>query len=420
MHRSIFHTILLAAFAATLLSCAGDTAIEPQSGEWRAWLDSPGGELPFELRIEKSAGGYRASVINGDERIVVPRVEVVESRVVLGFDHYDSAIEARLASGGTALEGVWRKTTGSDIPSELPFHAVAGRQPRFSPPPPGETGFASASNLDGRWSVLFASEEDPAIAIFSSSDDGAAQGTFLTTTGDYRYLAGEISGGLMRLSCFDGAHAFLFHARLGSDGTLEGNFWSRDSYHDTWTARRDEGAELPDAFGLTRAVEGVDLSGLVFPDVEGRPRSLGDPDLAGPARIVEIFGSWCPNCNDATAYLVELHQRYAERGLVVVGLAYELSGEFERDAGQVRIYTDHHEIPYTVLVAGRYGKDDASRSFPLIDRIRAFPTTIFLDRDGRVRAVHTGFAGPATGEAHQRLREEFEHRIETLLDESER
>ena len=257
------------------------------------------------------------------------------------------------------------------------------------------------------------------MGVFEEQRDDTVTGTFLTSAGDYRYLAGNLDGDRLRLSAFDGAHAFLFDARIQPDGTLKGDFWSRDSYHVTWTATRDDGAELPDAFELTRAVEGVDLSELVFPDIAGRPRSLGDPELAGPARVVEIFGSWCPNCNDATKYLIELHERYAERGLVVIGLAYELSGEFERDADQVRVYADHHDIPYTVLVAGRYGRDDASRSFPLIDRIRAFPTTIFVDGNGRVRAVHTGFAGPATGEAHRSLREKFERTIEMLLDESE-
>jgi thiol-disulfide isomerase/thioredoxin len=429
MRRSIPLAVCpLLVFVVVLAGCAGegdengpggsDSDAGLKAGFWRAWLESPGGELPFELLLERTDAGHRATVINGDERIEVPRVELSGGVLVLGFDQYDSRIEATVGVGGTSLEGSWTKRTISETPSRLTFRAAAGTGPRFAPPRGGSDP-ASANRVDGRWSVRFADDETPAIGLFASAADGTVQGTFLTTTGDYRYLAGDFAAGELRLSCFDGAHAFLFRARLDERGRLEGDFWSRDSYHVTWTAERDENAELPDAFGLTRGVDGVDLSGLVFPDIAGRPRSLGDPELAGPARIVEIFGSWCPNCNDATAYLIELHERYAERGLVVIGLAHELSGDFERDADQVRVYADHHDIPYTVLVAGRYGRDEASRSFPLIDRIRAFPTTIFLDASGRVRAVHTGFSGPATGDAHRRLREQFERTIETLLDESE-
>jgi thiol-disulfide isomerase/thioredoxin len=369
------------------------------------------------LLIERTEGAYRVHVINGAERIEVPRVVVSGKSVVLAFDHYGSAIEAKLEDGGESLAGTWRKKTTEEKPAELPFHAIAGERPRFEAGTRVEEG-TSPPLQDGRWNVRFRNEEAPAVGIFENVGDGRVQGTFLTTTGDYRYLAGSYSDGKLRLSCFDGAHAFLFHARLEEDGSLNGDFWSRDAYHDTWTATRDDEARLPDSFGLTRATEGVDLSSLVFPDTLGQSRSLGDAEFAGPVRIVEIFGTWCPNCNDATRYLVELHDRYAARGLVIVGLAYELSGEFERDAEQVRVYADHHQVPYTLLVAGRYGRDEASRSFPLIDRIRAFPTTLILDGDGRIRAVHTGFSGPATGEEHRKLRDEFERRIESLLKEA--
>lgn len=400
------------------LACAGEPRGSLQEGRWHAWLDSPGGPLPFELEITGEDGELGVRIINGDERIRVPRVEAIEDRLVLGMDHYDSRIEASVQDQGRALDGLWSKTGSGGQRVEMPFHATAGSSPRFETTGPAAEE-ASGGPIDGRWSVRFASDEEPAVGLFESAPDGTARGTFLTTTGDYRYLAGNYSDGLLRLSTFDGAHAFLFHARLEQDGALRGDFWSRDSWHDTWTATLAPEAELPDAFALTNPIEGVDLAQLVFPDLEGRPRSLSDANLAGRARIVELFGTWCPNCNDATRYLVELHRRYGDRGLVVVGLAFELTGDLERDTAQLRTYARHHEIEFPLLLAGRYGRDAESRSFPLIDRIRAYPTTLFLDAGGRVRAVYTGFAGPATGEAHQRLRQAFEARIEALLEEED-
>ena len=156
---------------------------------------------------------------------------------------------------------------------------------------------------------------------------------------------------------------------------------------------------------------------MVYPDLDGRPRSLADPEFAGRARIVEIFGSWCPNCSDATAYLVELDREYRERGLSIVGLAFEMTGDFERDAAQVRVYAEHHRIDFPLLVAGVSDKGKASESFPLLDRIRSYPTTIFMHADGRVRAVHQGYTGPATGEAYAELRERFRELVEELLRE---
>ena len=263
----------------------------------------------------------------------------------------------------------------------------------------------------------FESNDEPAVAIFRAGAGGTILGTFLTTTGDYRYLAGSFEERRLRLSCFDGAHAFLFNARLDEDGSLDGDFWSRDSWHERWTARRDPQASMPDAFELTRWVGGKGLDEIAFPDLDGRLRSLGDAEFAGRARILEIFGSWCPNCNDAAAHLAELDSEYRGRGLSIVGLAFEMTGEFERDAEQVRRYAEHHGLRFPLLVAGLSDKALASESFPLLDRIRSYPTTVFFHADGRVRAVHQGFAGPATGQAHDELRARFRTLIEELLAE---
>jgi hypothetical protein len=413
----LFRMLVVLSGLLAVSACADAPAERIAEGPWHAWLDSPGGPLPFEMELVAEQGVLRAFILNGDERIEVPRVERTGGRLVLGIDHYDATIEAVATNGGRRLDGTWRKTTTAEQPAELDFHATAGARDRFERPAESNAGNAGAG-IGGRWTVTFASDEQPAVGIFESDADGTARGTFLTTTGDYRFLAGRVDGGLLRLSAFDGAHAFLFHARVQENGSLAGDFWSRDTWHDPWSAVRDPDVALPDPFTLTSPIDGVDLAELVFPDPDGRPRSLGDPEFAGPARIVTLFGTWCPNCNDATRYLVELDGRYRDRGLVVAGLAFELTGDFERDARQVRIYARHHGIEYPLLVAGRYGRDQTSRSFPLIDRIRAYPTTIFLDSAGRVRAVYTGFSGPATGEVHQQLRRDFEGWIEALLEEA--
>ena len=135
--------------------------------------------------------------------------------------------------------------------------------------------------------------------------------------------------------------------------------------------------------------------------------------------MLVIFGSWCPNCNDATRLLVELDRKYRDRGLSIVGLAFEMTCELERDARQVRRYAEHHGIDYPLLAAGVSDKAEASKTLPLLDRIRSYPTTIFLHGDGRVRAVHQGYTGPATGAANDRLRADFRELIEELLAESE-
>jgi thiol-disulfide isomerase/thioredoxin len=138
-------------------------------------------------------------------------------------------------------------------------------------------------------------------------------------------------------------------------------------------------------------------------------------ELAGQATLLVVFGSWCPNCNDEAKLLAELDAKYRARGLRILGLAFELTGEFARDAQQVRIFAERHGLALPFFLCGTADKDEATRALGLLDRVRAFPTTVFVGADGRPRAIHSGFAGPATGEEHLKLRREFEQRIEALL-----
>jgi thiol-disulfide isomerase/thioredoxin len=383
-------------------------------GAWEAWLESPGGRIELILDIWYSeAGEFEISFNSGGEAIQIPKAYLEDDELVMEFVHYDSKIRVRWDRELTRLEGEWIKRAGLEKWSRLPFHATRPKHAisHFKPYP----------SVAGRWAVDFSSEELPAVGIFETvqANQPHVRGTFLTAKGDYRYLAGRtFDDGSLELSCFDGAHAFLFKAKLQEDGTLAGDFWSRDNWHETWTARRDETAALPDPMRLTRWQEAVSLEALRFPDPDGRVWSLADPALAGKARIIEVFGTWCPNCNDATRYFLELQERFGSRGLSILALAFELTGDFERDAGQVQRYREHHGIEYPILVAGLSDKKEAAKAFPALDRVLAFPTTIFLDAAGEVRAIYTGFSGPATGPAYDRLRQQFESLIEEILSES--
>lgn len=396
-------------FAVALLSAA-IVQSSPIEGTWRAWLDSPGGELPFGLEIEAKGQELRAFLLNGSERIDIPVTSFDAGQLQLEMPHYDSRIEAQL--NGDMLTGTWRKRRKIDDWTEMSFNAQRGKLPRFH-----EVDAMPSAEIDGRWKVYFESSEEPAVGIFKTNSEHQLEGTFLTSTGDYRFLAGDFVGGELRLSCFDGAHAFLFNARLNDNGTLSGGFWSRDTWYETWTAHPDDQAALPDAFEQTSWDHEVALADVIFPDLDGEPRSLSDPQFAGKARIIQVFGSWCPNCNDEGRYLSELVETYGERGLSILGLAFELTGDHERDAGQVRRYLKRNDVNYPVLIAGTADKTGATRAFPALDFVRSYPTTIFLRQDGSVRALHSGFTGPATGDAYLQLREEFETLIEELLAE---
>jgi thiol-disulfide isomerase/thioredoxin len=200
-----------------------------------------------------------------------------------------------------------------------------------------------------------------------------------------------------------------------SDGSLRGDFWSGEKWHETWAAKRDDRAALPDGFTLTQAKDRVQFSSMVFSDLEGKKHSLADKQFEGQARIIEVFGSWCPNCHDASEVMNELHEKYAGKGLSIVGLAFEATGEVEKDAKQVKAFVDRHKLKYPVLLGGVADKEQVAKALPMIDRFRAYPTFIITDAEGKVEAIYTGFSGPATGEAYQKLKADFEGIVKRLV-----
>ncbi|MFN3190825.1 MAG: TlpA disulfide reductase family protein [Aureliella sp.] len=383
-------------------------------GTHEVLLETPGGDLAFTIALSTEGGDVRAEVVNGPERIPVT-VRKDKSSFALDFPHFASEIVFEMDVGklmrrtqrDELISGMWTKRRGPDQDAKVPCQLRKVVTRRWESPEP----------FLGRWSVSFADSDDLAVGVFERFRGKEVLGTFLTTTGDYRYLHGGVLNGRLRLTCFDGAHAFLFHSGIAADGVLSGEFYSGNWYRDTWTATRDENARLPDAFQQTSLAGSENLAGLEFPDAEGRPHELSELAKQGTVTLVEVFGTWCPNCHDEAAYLKELRGKYGGKGLQVVGLAFELSGDFEKDALQVQRYRDRFGIDYPILIAGTSDKALASKQFPIVDRIRSYPTTLFVDRNGKIRAVYTGFSGPATGKAHVRLRGAFEALIDKLMQE---
>ncbi len=385
------------------------------AGTWRAVLASPGGELPFRLEIERDGESFRAAAVNGEERAPFSHVAVDGRQVELGFSWYDAEIRAELSADGAVMRGRWRKTAAGGKDSALDFSATRGMAVRFLPPP--ATASAPFDDVSDAWSVEFTDEDgtEPARGEFVQTGT-QVEGTFLTPTGDYRYLEGSYANGRLRLSTFDGAHAFLFTASARPDGSLHGDFWSRDTYHATWRAvRAGSGDALPDAWSQVELTTTDQTISFAFEDLDGEVVTLADERFAGKPVIVNLFGSWCPNCNDEAPLLARWYREHRERGLEMVGLAFEYTGDAGRDREMVRRFRDRHGIDYPLLIAGTSDKADAAAAIGFLDRVLAYPTTIFLDRDHQVVKIHSGFAGPGTGEHYTALVAVFEAEIERLL-----
>ena len=131
-----------------------------------------------------------------------------------------------------------------------------------------------------------------------------------------------------------------------------------------------------------------------------------------------LAGSWCPNCHDEAAFLAPLYREYRAKGLEIVSLMFEHFGDFPRAAAATQRFRQHYGIEYTTLIAGISDKDEAAKKLPMLDRVYAFPTTIFIDRKGVVRKIHTGFSGPPPAITTPSSCDEVKATLDQLLAET--
>jgi thiol-disulfide isomerase/thioredoxin len=391
-------------------------------GEWRSVLESPGGELPFGLRIDFEGGRLTAVILNHDEEVPTSSVSIEENRVVIEMDWYDSRLEGRLSRDGLRIDGDWTKVIPGGS-ARLSWFAEKNKRHRFRAIEPTEVSPEDSTpveNVGGHWKITLTDDGGEQQARGEFVQEGLlVTGTILTRTGDYRYLEGTYDAGVLRLSTFDGAHAFLFHARATADGGLYGDFWSRDSYHAVWTAEpvAAEIQVLPDSWSEVVPTTADRRFRFSYGDLDGETVSSSDPRFDGKVVLVNIFGSWCPNCNDEAPLLAKWHRRWSSDGLEIVGLAFEFSDDPERDRRVLERFQKRYGIEYPLLLAGTSDKVEAARSVPDISAVLSYPTTIFIGRDGRIRWIHSGFSGPGTGDHYERLIADMEEKITSLLVE---
>ncbi|WP_291403933.1 TlpA disulfide reductase family protein [Daejeonella sp.] len=413
--KYVLNITLFFALLSLFSSCSNTPDAGFDEGIWRATLKtSSGAEIPFNFEVIDSADQKFLDIINGKERFRVNQISAMADSLIIQMPLFDSEIRAVLKN--KTLSGRWIKHY-ADSDEVLQFHAKSNDDWRFFKVNP-----ESKSNVSGRWSVTFntLNNKDSYASVGEfSQENGRVLGTFLTATGDYRFLEGTVSDGNLYLSCFDGSHAYLFTGKLLNDSTIvDGKFYSGYSSIETWTGKKDDRATLPDAYSLTNLKSGYDKINFSFPNLDGKKVSLSDEKFKNKIVLVQFFGSWCPNCMDETAYLSSFYKKYQSKGVEIVGLAYERSKDFERSKKNVARLRDRFSVPYDFLITGYTNdKEEVSKSLPMLEKFVAFPTLMIIDKSGKIRKIHTGFSGPGTGTHYTEFVKEFEKTIDDLLAE---
>ncbi len=430
-----------------------------RNGPWRAILArKDGAEIVFNFEVKDSAGKKVLYIRNADERLLVDDIIIQGDSVLIRLPFFESQFRAVLTKEGN-LEGVWLKR-GADSYQSVPFRAVYGESFRFavvgltgsgkvvgagSAAGTGEgsgmggtagvTGKSSHSgksalpggwsgpNVSGRWRAVFRTTDgkDTTLRIGEFEQKGQrVTGTFLDVGGDLRYLEGMVTEDSLKLSCFDGGHAYLFTARIGGDSQLSGGrMFAGATGYETWAADKDANAKLPSAFTITKWKKETGPLRFTFRDIDGKTVSLGDERFKGKVVLVQIMGSWCPNCMDETRFLSGFYNEYKNKGVEIVGLAYERSTDFVRSQNSLRSFQQRFQVKYPMLITGVSVGDPerTEKTLPQLEKILNFPTTIFVGRKGEIEKIHTGFSGPGTGVHYEEEKKAFYKTVDGLLEQ---
>lgn len=386
---------------ALLVSLCSASAMQGQQihGPWSAVLDLAGGPLRFSMYIR---AGAAPNICNGDGCSRASGLEIRGDSVLIEIADYAATISARIR--GDSLVGTYRNV-GNRGPRVIPFRATRGNW----------RAEASPRWLTGKWDAWFVQDgrKSPRVLEFRNTGQGL-EGTVLSNTGDYGLFWGHAVADSFSMGHFDGSFVYMLTGRLDGD-TLRGLFHAGLRTQTPWVAVRSTGQpHLKQPTEIT----GADTSNVFrfsFPDLTGHLVTQDDPRFRGKVLLVDIFGTWCPTCHDAAPLLTRLWNRYHDRGFDIVGLAYEVTGDSAADGKQLRIFREKFRIPYTLLLAGVNDTQAAALTQPQLLGFTSFPTSIFIGRDGKVKKVHAGFWGPATGAQQEVLVRDFERTIERLL-----
>ena len=396
-----------AALVLQMALAAGPLAAQPAAtpaGRWDATVIVNGVEVPFPFEIVGEGATLSGSFFNGERRITSTSAGWEGGYLSFRFDQYAATLRATIDQGG--LAGEYRRARGEP----LPFRAV-----RATTTTARRTGDAPA--IDGTWVVQARSNKGEVAWRFIAVQKGdQVDATILRVDGDTGTLTGEYRDGRFVLGHFSGARPLRLEVTPNADGTLS---LSQNGQPSLTAARATDSNAA--AIGTptdpalhTRMKDSSEPFRFSFPDLDGRTVSQSDPKFQGKVVLVNISGSWCPNCHDEAPFLSTLYQKYRAKGLEIVTLSFEEADQLANPT-RLRAFIATYGLDYTVLLPGE--PDQLNEKVPQAENLNAFPTTFILGRDGLVRAVHAGFPSPGSGEFYTKAEHEITAAVERLLAE---
>lgn len=398
--------LLYIVLALILVQCSPNK-MQLEQGKWRAVLQLQDSiSLPFLVTVKSNS---EFEIHNREEKLILDEIHFKGDSIIASVPYFEGVFKGVYTS--TKITGQY---VTPSLNRSVPFYMEYSSKPRFT-----NTKEAAVS-VDGVWETVFSKgtpESYIAKGIFEQKGNTVV-GTFRTTTGDYRYLEGMVNGNRLTLATYDGSHAFVFKATIVED-TMKGVFYSGNHWVEPFEAKLNNSYELPDPNTLTEMKDANEPFVFSFPNTKGEIISNSLPQYKDRVVVVQLMGTWCPNCLDETKFLSKYKKQNQTKEFEIVALAFEYASSKERAIKAIKRIEKAINVPYPILLA-QYGDADKAKAhekLPGLNHVLSYPTTLFIDKNGKVRKIHTGFNGPATGVPYLQFKEEFNEIIDELLSE---
>ena len=366
-------------------------------------------EVPFRFEIAGDGANVSGSFFNGDAKFTSSSGSYKNGALLINWDYTASRLEETVHDG--VIDGEYFRA-GRDAKTVYPFHAR-----RFAPP---KLANEDVPSIAGLWVIPTQTDKGESAWQFIVRQSGPeVTAAILRIDGDTGALQGAYKGGRILLSHFSGARPSVFEVKLQADGSLDilENGQKKMTATRSAEARAKGLPEPTDPSKHTSVKDPTKPFPFAFNDLNGNPVTNEDARFQGKVVLIDIAGSWCPNCHDETPFLVALYKKYHAQGLEIVALSFEEADQLQ-DPVRLRAFVKKYEIDYTVLMAGDW--EQATGKLAQMANFNAWPTTFFIGRDGLVRGAHAGFPSSGSGELFTKAKEEFEARVEKLLAENAR
>lgn len=372
------------------------------SGIWLFKIELQNKNLPIVVEIKNNENKLKATLYNGDEKLHLDGM-IKNSKFELNLTESYAKFVGEIKSN--KLEGHWIRTNKEDY--KIPFSALRYGQKDYYAEFKKQK---SIYNFSGNWKVKL-KEDRFALGAFKQ-EGNFIKGSFITETGDYRFMHGYILKDQAKLFGFDGAFSFIFNFKLASD-KFKGQMLAGKSTNREISATRDNDFKLADPYKMTKALHKDPIS-FSAQSIEGR--NIDIQKMKDKAKVIQIFGSWCPNCIDETKYFIKWRGENKDKldKIEFIAVAFENASSEKQALKNLKKLSHKMKIDYPVVLVDFNHSKKVTDFFP-IDKTRAFPTTIYLDKNNIIKKIHTGFSGQATGEFFTDFTKEFNQTINSLL-----